>query len=279
MAIAQDTIFKQPMTLQVRQQAQQFAGRHNSAAKARQVYLNTLAVQAVADYLNYFGFSADLAAGASWQPVQQALADVADLCVTNWGVLECRPVLADASILSIPPEVWGDRAAYVAVQFDHDLRHATILGFVQESGTGEIPLSELQATEVLLDYLSQPRLVRLTAWLQGKVAAGWQQLEDLALPAHELALNFRSGAVAKRPSGNFTAAKPRWVRRGKVLELSRATEQLALIVSIAPTASDEYDVGVDLCPVPRCGICLLILRSNLDAKAGVMQASARGTPA
>ncbi|NJL03158.1 MAG: DUF1822 family protein, partial [Spirulinaceae cyanobacterium SM2_1_0] len=115
----------------------------------------------------------------------------------------------------------------------------------------------------------------------GKVAAGWQQLEDLALPAHELALNFRSGAVAKRPSGNFTAAKPRWIRRGKVLELSRATEQLALIVSIAPTASDEYDVGVDLCPVPPMRNLPADLKVQiLDAKSQVvMQASARGTPA
>lgn len=272
MAIISDLIFQQPIALRSRQQAQQFAVRHAQPDSARRVYLNTLTVQAVADYLHYFGFQTDLDGSASWQPAQQALADTAALNVTDWGVLECRPVLPGATTLSIPPEAWGDRAAYLAVQFDRELRQATLLGFARESGTGEIPLSDLESTAALLEYLSQTRWARLTAWLQGKVTAGWQPLQDLALPALEPALNFRSGASAP--------AKPRCVQRGKVLHFQRAADAVALAVSIAPTASDNYGVSIALYPLPPAQQLPTDLQIQvLDAENQVaMQAIARGTP-
>lgn len=281
MTLIPELTFQQPITLRSRQQAQQFAARHARPDKARQVYLNTLAVQSVADYLHYFGFKANLAASPSWQPVCQALADTAALHATGWGVLECRPVLPGATTLSIPPEVWDEGAACVAVQFDRALRQAKLLGFVRESSAGEIPLNELQATAVLLDDLSRTRLVRLTAWLQGNVTAGWQQLQDLAPLGLEPAFNFRSGAIAPHPDGNLPPAKPRCVQRGKVLHLRRADAALALVVGIAPTASGSYDANIALYPLPPAQNLPADLNIQvLDTEHQVvMQASARGTPA
>ncbi len=282
MATMQDTTFRQPITLRARQQAQQFAALHVNPAKVRQVYLNTLAVQAVASYLTYFGFPLELTAGDSWQPPLQALADVADLRVRGWGVLECRPVLPGATQLQIPPEVQGDRAGYVAVQFDRDLRTATLLGFGLRPSQGVIALRDLRSLEELLDYLSQPLPVaRLRTWLQGAITEGWQSLENLALPTLEPAISFRSATLA--------SVKPTRVRCAKVLHLSRAEEQMALVVGITPpaqngrvqTADEEFEISVDVCPLAASAHLPADLQIQvLDAvDTLVMHASAQGSPA
>lgn len=293
MATVRDPLFHQPIPLRARQQAQTFAARHVRPDKVRQVYLNTLAVQAVADYLRYFGIPVDLATNDSWQPALQVLGNVADLCVRGWGRLECRPVLPSATTLDVPPEARGDRAGYIAVQFDRDLRSATLLGFLPSLEGEVIPLTDLHPLDELLIQLSQPRsvpaaatLARLSAWLQDKATAGWQQLEELALPPLTPALSFRS-CSAPRTNGKGTLLR---AQRAKVLQLSRAGDQVALALSIAPLgngavsqplAAREFDISVDVCPLlPATHLPADLSVQILDAaEVVVMHASARGTPA
>ncbi len=273
MAIAHDIqTFQQPIALRARQQAEQLAALHAPPDKQRQVYLNALAVQAVANYLRYFGFDCDWAASRLWQPSAQALADTAELTVRGWGTLECRPVLPGETSLRVPPETWGDRAGYVAVQFEPELRTATLLGFAPAARQLTLPLSALQPLTDLLAYLSQPLpVVRLRSWLQGALSQGWQELAALALPAAEPALNFRSSVLA---------TAPRRECRAKVLQASGAREQVALVVSIAP-AGAEFEISVALYPLPPASHLPADLQVEILDRAGetVMQAQARGAPA
>ncbi|HEY9656461.1 MAG TPA: DUF1822 family protein, partial [Crinalium sp.] len=178
-----------PLTLKGHQAAQLFYQQHCDSQKAKQVYLNTLAIDAVHSYLGWLGIATDLQASDSWNPAIQALADVADLEIPGQGKLECRPVLPEATVCYLPPEVWFDRIGYVAVLLDAALQTATLLGFVPSVDTEALPLTQLQPITVLLDHLKpqkQPEpikeLIDLGHWVQGMVTSGWRTVEELFGP-------------------------------------------------------------------------------------------------
>ena len=123
--------FSVPLMLTAHTQAKEFVRHQANQEKAKQVYLNTLAVYAVNFYLECQEFETNVATSYSWDPVMQTLLDVADLDVKNRGKLECRPVVPGSKIVRVPAEVWDDRIGYVAVQFDELLQEATLLGFAE----------------------------------------------------------------------------------------------------------------------------------------------------
>ena len=123
-------IFTVPLALEAHSRAEQFRRYQSNPDKAKQVYLNTLAVYAVNMYLQCRGFETDLETSDSWNPAMQMLLDTADLVVKNRGRLECRPVLPNAEVVCTPAEVWSERIGYVAVRLSESLREATLLGFV-----------------------------------------------------------------------------------------------------------------------------------------------------
>jgi hypothetical protein len=138
--------------------AHKFAAQQASAEKARQVYLNTLAVSAVNEFVQEeLGFSTDLQAGDSWNPVVRLVHDVADLVIPDLGILECRPMQPEDRIISLPPEVRENRIVYVAVQFYEQLNKVKLRGFLPAVELGkypeEIEISQLQPIEELIDYL------------------------------------------------------------------------------------------------------------------------------
>ena len=138
--------------------AQKFAAQQASAEKARQVYLNTLAVSAVNEFVQEeLGFSTDLEAGDCWNPVVLILHNVADLVIPDLGILECRPMQPEDKIIPLPSEVRENRIAYIAVQFHEQLDDVKLRGFIPavELGTypEEIDISQLQPIEELIDYL------------------------------------------------------------------------------------------------------------------------------
>ncbi|MCU0527253.1 MAG: DUF1822 family protein [Elainella sp. Prado103] len=233
-----DSTFTMPLTLQAHQIAEQFRIQQSNPQRAKQVYLNTLAVQAVHHYLAWLGIATDLAAGDSWNPVMQSLADVADLVIPDRGKLECRPVLPQAQVCYVPAEVWSDRIGYVAVQFDPDLTEATLLGVVPAVQTSEVSLTALRSLDELLDYVN-PQFVesvsdlnrtsaaadqslaggmtQLDRWLEGVIVAGWQAIEPFWAGQH-----------------------PAWSMRGAELETSD------LLLNSSPDLS--LDLSPDLSP-------------------------------
>ncbi|MEM1308047.1 MAG: DUF1822 family protein [Cyanobacteria bacterium P01_H01_bin.153] len=258
MTVNRDQItFRVPLTDAFHQAAQGFRQHHTDRQKGKQVYLNTLSVQVVHFYLACLGIAACLEKSESWHPVSQALADTADLWITDLGRLECRPVLPEVSTLETPPEVWGDRIGYVFVQFDSALREATILGFLPQITGETIFLEQLQGLEALPDYLEGVRRdaivastsrVTLRHWLVQVIAAGWQTLDVILAESQRKnpALSFR----APTPETKWLKPVPTGVKQGKFLTLSKVPEERILfIVGITPTQKDShFNIAIEIYP-------------------------------
>ncbi len=259
-----------PLTLEAHQFAQQFHQQHPHPQKAKRVYLNTLAVYAVYSYLKALEIDTQLTAGDSWNPTLQALSDTADLVVIGKGKIECRPVLPSMANCIVPPEVWGDRIGYVAVQLDGDLQEAHLLGFVPEVQTEALPLDQLQPLDELLTPLSQ-EAINIGAWLQGVFNVSWQAIDEWVAPQH-LTWQFRTAHGAATP-----------IIRHKVFTIGEAHQTLPinLILGIAPTQTSERDIWIRVCPIDEQTHLLPDLEVKILDAAGVavMQAQARDTEA
>ncbi|MBW4630393.1 MAG: DUF1822 family protein [Iphinoe sp. HA4291-MV1] len=227
--------FTIPLALSAHSRAEQFRGYQSNPQKAKQVYLNTLAVYAVNVYLQCRGFETDWEKSDSCNPAMQALMDVADLMVENRGKLECRPVLPNAEIVCIPAEVWEQRIGYVAVQLSESLREATLLGFVKKVTSEELPLNQLRSLEELPRHLNQIRsAIDLSKWFENIFAAPWQALDAVLNPkATQLAFSFR---------------KAQEVKRCKLIELGTPNQAVAMIVAISQASEVEIDISVEVQP-------------------------------
>ncbi len=158
-----------PLTSLANHLARQFASKQNNLEKAKQVYLNTLAILAVKDFLEELSYPTDLERGDSWNSAISCFHDTADLFILNLSKLECRPVVGKETIVSLPDEVREERRiAYVFVQFQEQLDRVELLGFIRaldpRSAPEEIALEELEPIDSLIDYLY--RLEIATASLQ-----------------------------------------------------------------------------------------------------------------
>lgn len=260
----QDFALTLPLPQAARQLAQQFASQQPTPTKAEQVHQNTLAVWVVNDYLQMMGIDTALERGDSWNAIARLAADVADLEVVGAGRLECRPIQDLSTPCPVPPEVWGDRIGYVAVQIDESRREASILGFtptLESSNAGPtLHLNRLQPPEDLMDHLDRllrplvsttlaragAGLTRLGDWLQGAIDTGWSAV-DAFLSADQL-----SSAYAFRQLSNAAVRRAKLVDVGVllplVIELSPGTGQS--IEQTAGQTAGQSDICVQLYPSP-----------------------------
>jgi len=251
--------------------AQQLSQQQSHRRKAKQVYLNTLAVFAVDFYLRCLGIKTDWYASDSWDPVMQAMMDVADLEIPNYGKLECRPVLPETQIVNIPAEVWSDRIGYVAVQLDRTLKTARLLGFVATVATEELLLSQLRPLEDLLEHLSYVRQaqavgmrVNLSQWFHNLCDAGWQSLETVLGTAYleKLVSSLRSDAHLAKAS----------VKRAKLIDmgLQLGSRAVALLVAITENSEQKVEILVQLHPAGGETYLQPNLKLILVAESGVI---------
>jgi hypothetical protein len=276
--------FTVPISLSDRALAEQFRFQHSSPEKAKQVYLNTLAVAAVKLYLRCMGVETNWSASLSWNSVMQTVMDVADLEVIGQGKIECLPVLPGEKVIHIPPEVCSDRIGYVAVQLNESLREATLLGFIKMvTECNSVPLSELRSLEELIVQLSETpekQPIHLSKWLMNVVDIGWQTVESLLiLQAAKLAFEFRSAeqTLAENLADNSTIS----VQQGILLDLGRQPESkpIALIVGLMPISEQEINIFVKVCPTNNQKYLPEELEIMVldDLGTAVMQATARST--
>lgn len=267
-----------PLTLSAHQSAQRFYQRHRDPKKAKQVYLNTLAVEAVCTYLAWLDIKSDLPASDSWDPVVQTLADVADLELPGQGKLECRPVLPEEITCYIPPETNAGRIGYLPVLFDAALETATLLGFIPgaevDPETQEVSLSALHPLDTLFDRLKpqtspSAQSTHLGQWLEGDVSSSWQPVEALfgsqpvfSFRSLDLSTAVTSSAVRGKllellPPFNGTSKASRLDDYSKdalsAAEISALTQQancrVALVVGITPGDALQSNIWVKLCPM------------------------------
>ncbi len=230
-----------PLTATTKRIARQFAKEQPTQPKARQVYLNTLAVSTVNNYLQILGIDTDLTASGSWNPFVRLAADVADLWLTGLGSLECRLVEPGALTCHIPKEVSFDRIGYVIAQLDHQRENATLLGFSQTltMDADELILSQLRPLQELPVYLHQCRpVVNFSRWFQGVFETGWRKVEPLfEQDRPELRFEFR-----KQPADV--------VERSKQVELGVDGETVVLMAAITPDSDLEMHLMVQVNPDP-----------------------------
>ncbi|MGL5877424.1 MAG: DUF1822 family protein [Xenococcaceae cyanobacterium] len=290
-----------PLSISAHLHAEQFCGNQANPDKAKQIYLNTLAVYAVSVYLKSLGFQPELDRSSSWNIFSQTLMNTADLLVKNLGKLECRPVLPDAESVYVPEEVWTQRVGFIAVRLDESLKKATLLGFIPQVGATNFPCKQLRSILELPKYLSdleRPHLVTdtlLGQWLHGLFEEGWQLVEQL-YPT-PLAFNFRGSSqlqdmqhsikdVLKGSASEATQIPVKEageISRVKLLNLNsgQQIEQVGLVVKILAKSDGEIDISVSVKVYPADGQTKLpqgLQISVLDEReVPVMQAQVNNT--
>ncbi|MCU0535559.1 MAG: DUF1822 family protein [Hydrococcus sp. Prado102] len=246
-----------PLTQSARQNAHQFASLCNSRSAARQIYLNTLAVLAVNDYLQMMGIETDLNASESWNPVLRLAADVSDLNVVALGHLECRAVIPGQTHCPIPQDVWEDRIGYVAIEIDETQQRATLLGFSETITTNELPINELRSIEALLYHLQhlrqqaesefvavskslvlspkQPPIV-LSQWFKGIFGTDWQPLETLNL--------------TPIPTVSLRASTTATVKGAKLVDcgIELGSQKIVLLILLTPEPNEQVGILVQVHP-------------------------------
>jgi hypothetical protein len=171
--------FKIDLDRTAHESAAKFAAGQTSISKGRRVYLNTLAVCAVRQYLSCVcQLDLDLSQGDSWQIELQSIMNVADLVIPNVGRIECLPVLPSTTEIQIPPETIDDRIGYVIVQFGEDLSSVELLGFIDRLNveTTSVSLNRIQPLDDLLDVIYTTRIENLREFLTGIFNNGWEPI-------------------------------------------------------------------------------------------------------
>jgi len=129
----------------------------NTEQKADQIYLNTLAVYAVAFYCRCMGIETSWQNSNIFDAICTILLDVSDIELVGLGKLECRPVLPGEMNCFISSESREFRIGCVAVEVDNSTKEATILGFYPslsaEKILERIPLHLFNSIDYMLDHL------------------------------------------------------------------------------------------------------------------------------
>ncbi|MEG4800301.1 DUF1822 family protein [Microcoleus sp. ARI1-B5] len=239
-----DFVLTMPIGRTAHRSAQSLSQQQTEPAKAKQVYMNTLAVHAVDFYFQCLEIETDLAASDIWNPVVQKFMDVADLDVKDIGKLECRWVGPGEDFVSIPADVRSDRIGYIAVEIAQSQKEAKFLGFVKNGDREKVALSELESIENLLEYLHEPKPVKLSQWLHNVFDIGWQTAETLFAAQPRWQASFRSSKTLEFRSDR-DAHFP--VKRWKIVDLQQG-EKVALAVELMPTDEEDIDISVELVP-------------------------------
>ncbi|NJL80625.1 MAG: DUF1822 family protein [Richelia sp. RM2_1_2] len=236
----QPNYLRVPLGKDAHRYAEKFAGEQDSVEKGKQVYLNTLAVYAVHNYLKWLNIETALHQSDSWNWSIRTFFDIADLMLPNVGRIECRPVLPGENAVVLPQEVTQERIGYVAVRFTKQLDFVEILGFIPAAIIAQseiIEVSRLHSLTVLIDTINQRKnLVNLCQWLEGIFNQDWQS------PELVLAGNFRSAATITRQN---TDSQTNSISRAKVINLGK---QIVSLIELTPTNSAIFDIRLRVYP-------------------------------
>lgn len=241
--------FKVTLTEEAHRLAQQFHSQQRYAKRAKQVYLNTLAIYAVEYYLKCFGLSTNWQNSQSWNLMTRSLSDAADLEIKGIGTVECCPVLPDRDFCSIPLDARGKRLAYIAVKLNAELTEASLLGFLLDrdliklaNTDNKINIREFKPLEDLFEHLeTQPTV--LSQWWHNLIDEGWKNFEELFPPQTSI-LAFRSSATIESP---MLKSQQDSIKLCHVIELEERIK-VALCMGLQQNESALMDISVEVYP-------------------------------
>jgi Protein of unknown function (DUF1822) len=257
----EQTSFTIPLSITAHEIADKLRQGISNTEKSKQIYLNTLAVYAVNNYLSCMGWETNWSSDDDNNPWMINLINLADLEVKNIGKIECRPVLPDAEYLEIPTEVRSDRIAYVAVQFNQSLKSATILGFTTQP-LAKVHLSQLQSVDDLLDYLTakeQAAKVNIRQWIEGVIAEGWQTVDSIFNP-QELSLRFARNFCITRAKKFDIGLQLNGTSVALIVKLNEQSQEkiknqseINIVVQVHPLESTSLPPGLRLVVIDENG--------------------------
>jgi hypothetical protein len=169
-----------PIPAKFRNTALKFAQEQANQQKAKQIYLNTLAVQVVDSYLQMLDIPTNLEASYSWDSWGRILADTADLVLPGIGHLECRYMRTGDLYCFIPNEVQDNRFGYLFVEINKSCTEAKLIGFLPQVNSQEINLSQLPTIDDFIEYYHQNSSIKLRQWLEGIYTSKWQSVEEFS---------------------------------------------------------------------------------------------------
>ncbi|MGB3208749.1 MAG: DUF1822 family protein [Crinalium sp.] len=241
---SQDTINKSlPMLISSHaiSTAKEFARQQPNRQKAEEVFLNTIAVLVVKDYLKWLNIPTRLEFSDSWNPITRLSGNVADLVLTGLGRLECRFVRQNQDSCFIPLESHLDRVGYIIVQIADNLQSAKILGFTAKVSQEYLPIIQLQPLEDLFNHLHQLQtLTNLSQWFQGILSNGWQSVESIWGNDPQMAYSFRS----------FSPLDKADINSAKLIDLGikLGNQNVVLLVALTQTPEQKVNVRIQLHP-------------------------------
>lgn len=239
--------FTVPLSFESHAIAQELVSEIHNQEKRQQVYLNSLSVYTVNNYLCCMGFETDYSESDSRNPFAVQLMNVADLIVKDIGKLECVPVLAETEVVEISPEVWEDRVGYVFVELNDSLKEAKILGFIPKA-RDKVVLSQLDSLEDVLVYLTElevveskqdeitSHIISFRQWLDGIIDSSWQKLDELLKP-QQLGLAFKNELS---------------ITRGQKIDLGMHLDKISVALVMKVTSesdNEEVDILTQVYPV------------------------------
>ena len=239
--------FTVPLSFESHAIAQELVSEIHNQEKRQQVYLNSLSVYTVNNYLCCMGFETDYSESDSRNPFAVQLMNVADLIVKDIGKLECVPVLAETEVVEISPEVWEDRVGYIFVELNNSLKEAKILGFIPKA-RDKVVLSQLDSLEDVLVYLTElevveskqdeitSHIISFRQWLDGIIDSSWQKLDELLKP-QQLGLAFKNELS---------------ITRGQKIDLGMHLDKISVALVMKVTSesdNEEVDILTQVYPV------------------------------
>ena len=234
--LTEDLIFKVPLTADVYRLAEKLSREQKDPQKARQVYLNSLAVSAVDFYCQCMEVETEVTARESENIALRSLMDIADLEIKGWGKLECRPVLPGVDSCPVPSEVLENRVGYVVVEINEETNRATLLGFAKTAPAGILEINRLESLGSLIDRLPETSLdpVNLIQWFSGVFEEDWQAVNKVISP--QLRPAFMNLAVKQE--------------RCKLVDigLELAGHSVALIMTVEQLSEEGFSVWVQVYP-------------------------------
>lgn len=214
------------------QKAQQLSQIQHLPHRAKQTYLNTLAIYVVNQFLQNNGIETDIFASDSHNPIMILLSNVADLQIKNLGKLECRAILENQDFVEIEPHVWSNRIGYIAVAINQSFTSAIIKGFISQVNTEKTPITNFtfSSNQYLLNLLI------VKNWLLN-FDANWLNIDQVFNPqSHQFA--FRSKQTIKDENLNTTKVK--------ILEFENCQTQIGLVMGISSNYNLDDNAEIEI---------------------------------
>ena len=257
--------------------AKAFSAETVDPIKRETIFLNTLAVLSVREYLSILGLETNVAQGDSWQPSLRLIDNPADLYLVERGYLECIPTQADANTVLVSPEVQLRRLAYIIVELQEPFKEARLIGFGKLSEIVQSTLSktELHPISELPQYLSQFHHSRIGQWFQDHAESIWQQPENVVATRYP-AFRFRSQSgpiLRKARSISFQTDIGSPLKLGLVIAAKPSEESICISAQLHPGVSETSASSIN--PTLPPGASITLLSDELET---IQSISARSVP-